>query len=153
MTLKFKAELIFVLLTSLISVLIMLPIWNYYGEKYTFYFYNTSFIILFLMAMRYLFLLKFTPISHNKIAKLIIIFLCLPLILYYIDGIYEFNRYLDEVGFVDISKGDPDEAMSMASYTRTQYLFFGVSALITLGLLPFRMVVSIWRVTNKKGTV
>lgn len=153
MGLKLKAEAIFICITLLITSLILLPVWNYYGDKYTFYFYNISFIILFLLAVRYLFLLKYTPISHNKLAKLFIIFICLPLMLYYIDGIYEFNRYVDEVGFVNISKGDPDEALNMAWYTRTQYLFFGVSTMITLGLMPFRMVVSIWRVTNNKGTV
>ena len=153
MGLKFKAEFIFILISLLLMCLVMLPVWQYYGEKYPFYFYNVSFILLFLLAVRYLFLLRFTPVSHNKMVKLVIIFLCLPLILYYIDGIYEFNRYLDEVGFVNISKGEPDEAMTMAKYTRTQYLFFGVSAMITLVLLPFRMVVSIWRVSNQKGTV
>jgi hypothetical protein len=153
MKLKLTAEVIFIIITLLLTSLIILPIWNYYGEKYTFYFYNISFVILFFIAFRYLFLLKFTPISHSRAAKLIIIFLCLPLILYYIDGIYEFNRYLDEVGFVNISKSDPDEALNMAKYTRTQYLFFGIATMITLVLMPFRMVVSIWRVTNNKGTV
>jgi len=153
MNLKIKAELTFIAITIFITGLIMLPIWNYYGEKYTFYFYNISFIFLFLIAVRYLFILRYTPISHSKLPKLILIFACLPLILYYIDGIYEFNTYLDEVGFVGISKGDPNEAMEMAKYTKTQYLFFGVGAMITLVLMPFRMVVSIWRVTNNKGTV
>lgn len=153
MGLKFTAEAIFIIISILLTCLIMLPIWYYYGEKYPFYFYNISFILLFLIAARYLFLLKYTPLSHSKMIKLVIIFLCLPLVLYYVDGIYEFNRYLDEKGFVNISKSDPDEAMNMAKYTRTQYLFFGVSAMITLVLLPFRMVVSIWRVTNNKGKV
>lgn len=153
MSLKWRAELLFLLITAIVTLLIILPVYLYYGNLYPFYFYNIWFVFLFLLFTRYIFLLRLTPFSHQKMFKLILLFLCIPLFLYFIDGIYEFQRYMDETGFVGISKDDMDEAASMSKYTRYQFLLFGVGTIITFVLLPLRMVVSIWRVTNNKGTV
>jgi hypothetical protein len=70
------------------------------------------------------------------------------------DSLFDFQRYLDEVGFVGISKGnDPDYAASMARYSRYQFIFFGTGAIFVLFVIPIRMVVSIWRVANNKSKV
>jgi hypothetical protein len=152
MKLKLLAEAVFLLMTCVAACLIMLPIWSYYGDKYPFYFYNISFIIIFITGVRYLFLLRYAPFSHSKRGKVFLLFLCVPLLLYFIDGFYEFTQYLDEEGFVSISNGDLDYSQKMASYTKAEYLFFAVSAIITMIAIPFRMVISVWRQHNK-GTI
>jgi hypothetical protein len=70
-----------------------------------------------------------------------------------IDGFYDFQRYLDEVGLQELSTNPiSDSAKNIAKYTRYQYLFFASGGLICLVLFPFRMVISMWRQYNK-GTV
>jgi hypothetical protein len=149
---KLLAELLFILITVVMAGLIMLPIWNYYGNKYPFYFYNISFIIIFITGVRYIFLLKYTPFSHSKRAKVFLLFFCIPLLLYFIDGFYEFTSYLNEEGFVAISDDNLEKSEHLADYTKMEYLFFAVSAIITMIIIPFRMVNSVWRQHNK-GTI
>jgi hypothetical protein len=40
----------------------------------------------------------------------------------------------------------------MTQYIRSEFLFFGVGSVIVSILLPFRMIISVWR-TKNKGTV
>ncbi|HPN68455.1 MAG TPA: hypothetical protein PLZ32_03025 [Saprospiraceae bacterium] len=153
MNLKIRAEILFWIITAVITFIVMHPIYNYYGMEYPFYWSNIPFIIIFLTYTRYIFLLKYTPFSQTHWVKIGLIFLSIPLLLVLVDGLYEFQRYLDVMGFVDISKDDANEASSMAKYARYQYLFFGTGAIMVLVFLPLRMIVSIWRVTNKKSKV
>ena len=153
MNLKFRAEILFWLITAIVAFFVLQPIWSYYGKGYPFYNTNIPFVIIFLTYTRYIFLLKYTPFSHNKWIKLVLIFLSIPLLLVLVDGIYDFQRYLDETGFVGISHGDPEQILDMAKYARYQYIFFATGAIIVLVLLPLRMVMSIWRVVNNKAKV
>lgn len=154
MNLNFKAELIFWLITLVIASIVLLPIFQYYGMEYPFYRENIPMIIIFLTYTRYIFLLKYTPFSKIKLVKLLFIFLSIPLFFIFMDSLFDFQRYLDEVGFVGISKGnDADYAASMARYSRYQFIFFGTGAIFVLFVLPIRMVVSIWRVANNKSKV
>jgi len=154
MNLNIKAELIFWLITLVIVSIVLLPIFQYYGTEYPFYIENIPMIIVFLTYTRYIFLLKYAPFSKNKLVKLFFIFLSIPLFFIFMDSLFDFQRYLDEVGFVGISKGnDADYAASMARYSRYQFIFFGTGAIFVLFVIPIRMVVSIWRVANNKAKV
>lgn len=77
----------------------------------------------------------------------------IPLILYGVDRLLEFQVYLDEVGFVDISGNDIKEAGNYAFFAKTQYIFFATGSILVLLIFPLRMIVSVWRIVNKKGTV
>ena len=97
--------------------------------------------------------MKYTVISNSKVTKALLIILCIPLIIFSIDGIFSFRQILDNDGYAAICKGVADENMnSIGMYYRNEYLFFGVSAIITAIIFPFRMVISIWRQINR-GTV
>lgn len=147
---KFSAEILFILGTLTIAVLFLLPIYQEFGGNYEFYWSNFSFIFIFLMLSRYLFLLKYTPFSHVKWLKVVFIFACIPMFLYLIDGFYNFQRFLDEIGLQEILLDkSSDSAYAVCKYTRTQYLFFAVGGLITMVLFPIRMIVSLWRQANK----
>lgn len=150
---KIYLEVVSILITLVLLVFILFPVAEYYGEGYRFYTSNILFIIVFLTYTRYIFLLKYTFLADLKWFKVVLVFLSIPLILYGVDRLLEFQSYLDEVGFVDISGNDIDEASKMATYTKSQYVFFNSAALIVLVIMPFRMIMSVWRIVNKKGTV
>ena len=74
--------------------------------------------------------------------------------LWFVDDTYDFRRMLDEVGLEPMVKSAHlDTRLSLADMLNTEYLFFSTSAIITIILVPFRMIVSIWRVRNQKNRV
>jgi hypothetical protein len=153
MSLKIKAELLFILITLVMVALVLYPLYSDYGRRFAFYNYNIAFIFIFLTFTRYIFLLRYTPFSHNKWVKAVLLFLCIPLFILLQDGIYEFMTYIDNGGLITLAMNQASDAShDMAKYTRYQYLFFGAGCLIVLILLPIRMIVSIWRQVNK-GTI
>ena len=153
MTKKVQVEILSWLITFLLVVLILLPVYQGYGNKYPFYTFNILFIILFITLSRYIFLLRHAPFSHNKWVKGILFFACIPLLLFMTEGLYDFQRFLDEIGLQELSENPISaSASNIAKYTRYQYIFFASGTLITLVLFPLRMVISVWR-QYKKGTV
>lgn len=146
---KISAEILFFIATIVISIMIIWPVWGEFGEKYQFYVTNAVFIMLFFTFTRYIFLLEYVPFSHNKIIKVILFFACIPLFLYMLDGFYNFQRFLDEVGLQEISQDSISKASeSICKYTRYQFLFFAAGGLITMILLPMRIIISLWRQYN-----
>ena len=150
---KWSLELIWWLITAIVVFLLMLPIYTSIGSQYPYYIPNIFFIVTFITFTRYMFLLKYTFFSHLTWIKVILVFLPIPLFFYAMDALYDFQRFLDEEGVVSIL-GDlnSDDQYKLAKYIQYQKLFFGAGTIVTLILLPFRMVVSMWRVKNR-GTV
>jgi len=150
---KVVLELVWWIVTAIIVALFLLPILNYVGGEYEFYLPNIFFIVLFVTFTRYIFLLKHTLIAKNKIVKLILIFLPIPLFLYSMDALYDFQSFLDNGEHIKmLSHLAPDTAMNIAKYAKYQFVFFGTGAILVIFLLPVRMIISIWRGINK-GTV
>ena len=150
---KWSLELIWWLVTAIVVVLLMMPIYTSIGSHYPYYIPNIFFIVIFITFTRYMFLLKHTFFSHITWIKAILVFLPIPLFFYAMDALYDFQRFLDEEGVVSILGNlSSDDQYKLAKYIQYQKLFFGAGAIITLILLPFRMVVSMWRVRNR-GTV
>lgn len=151
---KWLAEILFWVLAVAIALLVMRPIHDYYGNNFHYYESNYAFIVLFITYTRYLFLLRLTPFSHNLWVKFILVFASIPLMLWLVDDTYDFRRMLDEVGLEPMVKSAHlDTRLSLARYAKYEYLFFSTSAIITIILVPFRMIVSIWRVRNQKNRV
>jgi hypothetical protein len=121
--------------------------------NYKFVLINFSGILLFFTFSRYILLLQYTPFSHTTWVKLILLFGCIPLFFYFMDGQYEFLRMLDEQGVEPFVNSDnADYRWNFAKFTKYQFLFFITGTMCMLFILPVRMIVSIWRVRNK-GTV
>ena len=147
---KLVLELIWWIVTLIIVILIMMPIYNALGDNYPFYFPNILFIIIFITFTRYIFLVKYTFFADVPLIKIIFIFLPIPIFFYSIDALYDFQRFLDEEGVVSLlGKLSAEEQYSMAKYIRYQKIFFGTGAIITLAMLPVRMIVSLWRRKNR----
>ena len=145
---KVILEMGFLVATAVIAYLMIQPIKHEFDERYLFYSSNIAFLFIFITFTRYIFLLKYTPFSHSRWIKVLLIFACIPLFLFMIDGFYNFQRFLDEVGLHVIASSSGEKAQSMCKYTRYQYLFFATGGLITMVLIPIRMVVSLWRQYN-----
>ncbi|MEM9549471.1 MAG: hypothetical protein AAGA77_26105 [Bacteroidota bacterium] len=150
---KLTLELIWWVASAIIVLLFMLPIINYVGVRFPFYTPNIFFILLFVTFTRYIFLLKHTLIAHKKWIKLVLVFLPIPLFLYSIDALFNFQDFWDKGNHVRmLSHLLPDTAMNLSKYIKYQFIFFGTGTILVLFLFPVRMIISIWRGINK-GTV
>ena len=148
-----KMEAIWWLVTAVILALVMAPIFFNIGANYPFYIPNILFIVVFVTFTRYIFLLKYSLFSHTTWIKAVLVFLPIPIFLYFIDAMYDFQRFLDEEGMISVMGSlSADTQYQLAKYVQYENLFFGTGAILTCILFPMRMIVSMWRVRNR-GTV
>lgn len=146
---KILFEVLSLAFTLVLLVLIMLPVYlNTVNFEY--YYYNTICVFVVLTLIRYMFLLKHTLIARATMIKIVLGVLCIPLFLFATDGLYEFQRFLDEEGLQTlVSNVYADRQPLIINYIRSEFLFFGISAVILSIIFPFRMVLSVWRVRNR----
>jgi len=79
--------------------------------------------------------------------------ICLPLFAYIVQSIHNFQSFIDENGIAALLPDlDFEEQGRMAEFIQTEYIFFGVGAIIAIIVLFFRLIISIWRFRNK-GTI
>jgi len=62
----------------------------------------------------------------------------------------DFIDYYQSFGiYKSLEKLDLDKQYFLGDYIQNQYLFFGVAALVSSIIIPFRMLISVFRVYNK----
>jgi len=150
---KLLFECLWIAFTILLCILVLLPIYNNLGDSYEFYLENIVFILASITFIRYIFLLKYHWIAETTYPKVALIFLSIPIIMYLVDNVYDFQAFLDEEGMYSILENFPvDKQRSLGSYIKTQMIFFWTAAVISAVLLPIRMIISLWRQRNR-GTV
>lgn len=133
----------------LICALIILLIYDKMGSSYRFYYSNITSILLMLNLTRYIFLFKYTPFARVNWYKFLWIFLPIPLLMWTIDGMIEFQGFLQEEGtFALVKDADSNVSSFWSQFVRSQYIFFGIGTIVTLCLVPIRMIISFWRTTN-----
>lgn len=147
-----RFELLSWIFIALIVAVVQLPI--YLAEApYPFYLTNTIYVTVFLLAVRYLFFLRFSFLAYRQILKIALIFLTIPLVFHLSSELNHFQTTVDEegkeafVGALPYGKGD-----SLFRYIYNEMLLFGTGSIISSILLAFRLLISIWRVHNR-GTV
>jgi len=157
--LKLSLELVWWIATAILTVLILFPILRVF-DNYPFLFANILFVFIFITFTRYIFLLKNTFLARLTPVKSLLIAVCLPLFFYLVSEVYAFQMFLDEQGSQALlspeylSQEVPISRRSgLLSYIRTETLFFGVGSVITTILMPFRMILSIWRTYNTEDRV
>ncbi len=154
---KIAMEAIWWLITFVVIWIVTAPMWAAYIKND--YIYDSILnIIIFITFTRYLFLLKYTWLAHVQAAKFIIIFSCLLLVFYLIQQFFAYQDFVDKEGtalFMSYFRPDiqPTEWYRVMNYTTKEISFFGVGAIIATIVLPFRLLVSFWRVYNDTGTV
>jgi len=151
---KNNLEVYFWLIVLMLILLIVTPIYLKIGNNYPFYISNIVAIFIFLTFTRIIFLLKYAPYARHKWFRLIMIFLPIPLFLYHIDTFFAFREFIEEEGVIKFFPGSSDMSdYNFGKYIKSQYMFFLVSAIVTLFLMPIRMIISFWRTTNTKDKV
>jgi len=149
-TSKLLLELVWWILTLVLVVLVMLPVYNNVGADYPFYVANIVFITVSVTFIRYIFLLKHHWLSMAKWIKVLFIFIPIPIFFYLTGAFYNFQSFSDEVGLTSLVEGIPyKDQLRLSKYIRVEMVFFFAAAFIANFLMPFRMIVSIWREINK----
>jgi hypothetical protein len=143
-----RFELLWWAFTLLAVAVILAPV-AYGAQGYPFWADNILFIVSFITLSRHIFLLQHTFLANTRYPKAVLIFASIPFIFYLIQQLNGFQTFLDEngpealVGFLSIEK-----TIAISGYVRTQMVLFAVGAIISAVILPFRMLVSIWRLWN-----
>lgn len=147
--LHFKLELIWWIFTLILIIGILYPITSKLND-YPFLMINIIFIIVFITFTRYVFLLKHTFIAKKQLLKIVLAILCLPISIYLVDRINNFQTFIDEQGFKGVVGDLPFEQQeSMMNYIRSLLVFFGVGAVIATVAFAIRLIVSVWKLRNR----
>ena len=146
--LSFILEIIWWLFTLFVIIAVLYPIYTT-ATNYPFYKSNILFILFFITFTRFLFLLKHTFLANREYLKVIIILFSAIIVFLLVNELNFFQTYLDEKGFDSfLGHLELDRQQSMGDYIRKEMLFFGVGSIIAAAVMPFRLVVSIWRGRN-----
>ena len=144
-----QLELLWWMITGLVLAAVLLPIYFNIGN-FPFYQLNIVVIVCFITLGRYIFLLPYTFIARRETWKIVIVFLCIPLVFYLVPELNYFQTFIDERGVESlVGKRPADTQMQWVYFIQNEILLFGVGAVITTVILPFRLILSVWRGRNR----
>ena len=150
---KMQLEILWWMITAIVIVMVMFPIWAAVGTDFQYHTSNILAIFILITYSRLIFVLRHSHMARNTAIKLFFIILSIPLFVYFTDRLNDFKIFVDDNGYSSLLPSQIRETESnITHYIRYEYIFFSVSALIVVIMLPFRMLVSIWR-TRNRGTV
>jgi len=142
---KWSFSLLSIGITIVMILLVLLPIYTQIGNQYQFYTENIIFILLFVTFTRWIFLTKHHWFSHSTKFKVFWVFAVIPILLYVVDSLWDFQRFMDEDSIMSIMQNLPAKSQSgLASYIKTEMTLFWAGAFISSIILPMRMIMSIW---------
>ncbi len=148
-----KLELVWWLLTAIVAMGGLYPIYSKVGMNYPFYPSNLLFIITFITFTRLIFLLKHSFLANWEKIKIGVILVTPILLFYLVNELNYFQTFLDEKGVENfLAQMSIPERESMRKYITAEMLLFGVGSLIAAVILPIRLLISIWRARNR-GTI
>lgn len=158
-TSKLIMELLWWLVTAIVAWMVTRPYWKYFvNDEYVVEL--LVYIVVFITVARYLFLLKYTFLARVQPLKFILIFASIPLIFLGVQEFFAFRDFYEtqsEGMVIGQSYFKPEltfsERYQMLQRLVPVYTFFASSAILTVFVMPFRLLVSYWRVYNKTGTV
>ena len=146
---KILVLLLWLLLTALVTAVVLWPVYAN-NINYVFYFNNILFIVLFVFLIRYIFFIKYTFISNRIAVKILIIVLAIFFDIYAYSALNEFIDFYQENGkYFALEHLPVTKQYVIGVFIFKQYIFFGVAALVSGIIIPFRLLVSIWHVYNK----
>ena len=147
---KVLFELTWVAITIVLLAMVLMPIIMSVGNAYPFYIENILVVIIAVTFSRYIFLLKHHWISGSRWYKLFFIFFPIVVFFFLLDSFYDFQRFCDEEGIRSImSDLHASQQGNLAIYIRTEMVLFWAAAFLSNLIMPFRMIISIWRKINK----
>ncbi len=149
MSTVWRLEFIWWLVTAIVSLLVLLPLRAYFAT-YPFLTINIIYIIVLITAARHIFLLPFSTIAYAQRFKVILFFICIPIVFLLVQELNAFQTYLDyngENALLGQINVQPD--VNITKYAYNEMLFFGVGSIISMVVLPFRLLISVWRGRNR----
>ena len=145
-------ELLWWVITAIAVVAVMYPIvsyTNYHPAPWQ----NVAYIVAAITFTRYLFLLPTTLIAQKQAFKVMLMFVCMPLVPVFWVWLAEFQGYIDDRNIEDLLPDVlPDDHEFMLKYLRNEMMFFCTLAIISAFILPIRLIISLFR-THNYGTV
>jgi hypothetical protein len=146
---KIRLELLWWAFTAILILILYLPLYIN-NIDFPFKYYNWAFIALAVTITRLIFQLKHSFLAYKLALKLLFMFLSVVVVLQVIKGISMLNLFNDENGYYFLFEHLPlEKRYQMAAYVNWQYFLFGIAAAIAAVIFPFRLLVSIFRVTNR----
>ena len=147
-----QLEVIWWIVTLVIIGAVLFPIRGVL-DQYVFLLSNVIFIVITITLARYIFLLPFTFLAPRQNLKVILVFLCIPLVFFLVQELNNFQTFLDYNGAGAVL-GDASLDMSdgIMRYTYNEMLLFAVGSIVSGVVFPFRLLLSVWRGRNR-GTV
>lgn len=147
---KIQFELVWILITAVVIALLILPIHLTIGKAYPFYWDNAFIVIIAVTFIRYIFLMKHHWLAYSKWIKLVFVFVPIPVLFFLLGAFYDFQSFYDEHGMESIMENLNYKRQNQLSlYIRTQIVLFWAAAFIANAMMPFRMIISIWRKMHK----
>ncbi len=144
-----RLELVWWLFTALVLSLVLYPVYTRV-PNYPLYWMNGLYIVTAITLTRYIFLLPYTFLAPRQLLKVAIVLVIIPFIFYLIEGIHNFNEFIDYGDLHALMLPLPaNEQEGMVSYVRNEMLWFGMAAVISAIIFPFRLVMSVWSLRNK----
>lgn len=143
-------ELIWLVATVILVILVIMPIRS---EIYGFPFEkpNIFFIMVFITLIRWLIFLPNTPFAKVQIIKGIIGIGAIWVGLYALRQFSLFQNFIDDKGVESITQHLPEaRQIALHKYIISEYIFFAAGTMIICVMMPFRMLISIWRTHNLK---
>ena len=146
---KLQFEVVWWLITAVILVLVLFPIYKAF-PSYPFWYENMLFLITFVTFTRFTFFLPYSWFSHQLMVKAIMALLLIPF------GVYISNRMNMVQVFLD--EKDPDdwadvvqlaERYALVDYIKTELVFFAIGSFIAIVFLFGRLLMSIWWQYNR----
>jgi hypothetical protein len=145
-------ELAWWIFTAALAMLVTFPIVKEV-TRYPFLGLNVAFVAVFVTLARYIFLLQHTFLAKNQVLKVILFFLCIPMVFGLMDRINYFRTFVDENDLEKTLPGIHQEKIdTVFTFMKSEMLFFGVASVIACIIFAGRMLLSVWR-TRNRGTV
>jgi len=147
---KLGLEIVWLIMTAVITCLVMLPIYSMIGNSYPFYWENVLVIIIAITFCRYIFLLKYHWVSNKKWIKILFIFIPVPIFFFLIGAFYDFQAFTDEHGINSVMGAiTPKDQLKLSKFIRSEMILFWSTAFLANAYMPIRMIISLYREVNK----
>lgn len=147
---KILLELIWWIFTILVCFLVLSPI-VFSTSGYHFLRVNILFVVAFITITRYVFLLPHTFLDKLTWLKVILVLTSPIVIFLLVQEVIRFHVFIEENGWEAVFSSPTSAKLDrFNSYVYSEMLLFGVGSVISAVLLPFRMIVSVWRERKKR---
>ena len=149
-TTSYRLEFLFLILAAAFALILVFPIY-YAGVDFPFLIKNIIIIFIGVILFKHIFFLKYSWINKYQKLKIALIPLSVPLVIILVRTLNGFTTFIDEMPMADLMPElDYERQKFFSQYIRIEYIAVCVVAIAASIILPFKLLVSIWREVNRK---